>query len=118
LNADTGANYNFVGHYHPISSTYDPGDISGIGLLGEVWIRLAKMSTSAASVINAAITWTGCNASGVKAYAATAGASGGASGATYITQGFWSGSAAVTSISVVSGTGNFDAGTVYVYTSA
>ena len=36
----------------------------------------------------------------------------------YITRGYWSGTASVTSISIVSSTGNLDSGTVYVYGSS
>ena len=78
------------------------------------------MSSTAASPVVGAATFTGCNSSGVKAFDSTgaARAQGGNSQAGYVLQGFYNSSSTISSVSVISGTGNFDAGTVFVYTSA
>ena len=78
---------------------------------------IGAMSANAASVLAGYCEIDGCNSSGIKVMAHSTGASaaGGASaqlntgGATY------SGTSTISSISILSDTGNFDAGTIYVY---
>ena len=119
LNTDTGGNYYMFGLSEDLASTYDPGQMGGY-YDNTTRLPLGRMSTTAASPVVGAATFTGCNSSGVKAFSSTgAGRGQGAPGqAGYVFQGYYNSSATISSISVFSGTGNFDAGTVYVYTSA
>jgi hypothetical protein len=113
LNTDTGGNYAMTG-VNFSSASYAPGRVS---TLTNTYITLAKQNTTAASTFAGAVTLTGCNSSGVKAYQAVGGADGTGS-AFNIIQGYYNSSSTISSISLFSENGNFDAGTVYVYTSA
>jgi hypothetical protein len=122
LNTDTGSNYaTLFARWLPTSSysVNNQTAAGGIGSLGTS-ITLGRLSTSASGTLNGAITITGCNASGVKAFQSVgAGTPGGASEQeTWIGQGYYNSASVISSISVFSTTGNLDAGTVYVYTSA
>lgn len=120
LNSDAGANYAEFGSHFQWGSTYDAGNYTGRASLSETSIFLARMANSASSFGRGAVTLTGCNSSGVKAYASVG--SGTPTGSnlheTVTLQGYYNSSSTISSISVISTTGNFDAGTVYVYTSA
>jgi hypothetical protein len=65
---------------------------------------------------------TGCNSSGLKSFHASTGGKNPGSGAFGQSQqtagGFYDSASAISSISLLSSSGNFDAGTIYVYTSA
>jgi hypothetical protein len=63
---------------------------------------------------------TGCNASGLKMIQSNGGAlpDGASAGQFYNIGGYYNSASTISSISVFSASGNFDAGTVYVYTSA
>jgi hypothetical protein len=73
-----------------------------------------------ADVVAAGVVITGCNASGIKSVqsigAVTATAPSSARHCFY--NGYYTGSSAITSVSVFSTSGDLDAGTVYIYTSA
>jgi hypothetical protein len=121
INTDTGSNYSQYGFYLNVPGTYDSsnfGDWNGTSTF--IWCG-STCNTNAASAMSTGMTITGCNSSGVKAFQHATGVDSpsSATGAEMtIGQGFWNNSASVTSVSVYSETGNFDAGTVYVYTSA
>jgi hypothetical protein len=77
------------------------------------------MPNAVAGTVFGAITLTGCNSSGVKQFASVGGGNDASSlQRLYHLQGYYNSSSTISSISVFSGLGNFDAGTVYVYTSA
>lgn len=116
VNTDTGSNYSRFGAVSGAGGTA----FAPVGQLTETEIRLGEMSNNAASVVSGGITFTGCNSSGVKAFQSvgSGSASGGTGWTTHILQGYWNSSATVTSVSVITTGGNFDNGTVYVYTSA
>jgi hypothetical protein len=119
LNTDTASNYFMYGMGMDMASTFDPGEMGGY-YDNTTRVPLGRMSSAAASIVVGGITFTGCNSSGVKAFtSASAGRAQGASGHTgFVFQGYYNSSSTISSISVFSGTGNFDAGTVFVYTSA
>jgi len=87
----------------------------------EIW--LGRTANNAADAVSGSIRISGCSTTGNKAYSSSGGGESGWPG--YITtsrgytlNGFVTASATVSSITVYSSTGNFDAGTVYVYKSA
>jgi hypothetical protein len=120
LNADSGSNYGSMGFKMEVGSTYSTnlGNVKG-GLTATSW-EICKMASNAASNIYVGAIITGCNAAGVKVIQTQAGvgAGGGSAGEYPIFAGFWNNSATVTSVSVISGAGNWDSGTIYIYTSA
>jgi hypothetical protein len=119
LNTDTASNYYTYGFNEIRSSTYDAGDMGPYeGAFDRIYF--GKMSGVAGSYVSGGATFSGCNASGVKAFSSTGtGRAQGSNGQeAYIMQGYYNSSSTISSISIVSTTGNFDAGTVFVYTSA
>jgi len=120
FNTDTGANYNYYGNKTVADASYDPGSFTSSNVTGETGIVIAKMSATASSSMAGGVTITGCNAAGVKAFIANAGASASGSNTqeSYNTQGFYNSSSTISSVSINSSTGNFDNGTVFVYVSA
>ena len=116
FNTDTGANYfQRLGVAYAASTasqddiTYDSGNTTSL--------LISRMSGNASSAVNAYATVTGTNTAGLKMV--NSGSASNAAGANFaamlISGGYWSGSATVTSVSLVSNSGNFDAGTIYVY---
>jgi hypothetical protein len=115
LNTDSGSNYGTFG------PTWVDGAASGaINATAATEIAIARTSGDAASTMSGFVLLSGCNAAGVKVYNSGGGVNPG-SGAyprSYVLGGYYTGSSTISSISIVSEAGNFDAGTVYVYTSA
>lgn len=119
LNTDTGSNYYIYGAnwYNP--ATYAASNYNAISGSG-VGFRLAYMSASATSAVSGYVLLSGCNAAGVKVMNAAGAAMAASSNnhETYVTGGYYNSASTISSVSVFSATGNLDAGTVYVYTSA
>ena len=112
LNGDSGNNYAyfngiFIG---PDSATEDSSATTNKMFIGAI-------SSNAASVLSGDCWLDGCNSSGIKVMHHSTGSNnaGGTNGQLNTGGGTWSGSATVSSISITSDTGNFDAGTIYVY---
>jgi hypothetical protein len=104
-------------------TSYSAGNFLGSDEPGTTDIVLATMASSAASSVDAGVTLTGCASAGVKAFnmfGAGFNSGGGEINQTLrFGQGFVNTSATITSISVrTGGSGTFDGGTVFVYTSA
>jgi hypothetical protein len=120
LNGDTAANYISQGMKLEVGSTYSTnlGNVASQG--GSTSYLFAVGSSNAASATYAYLEITGCNSAGVKAIKAASGvtAAGGSAAGLFANGGFWNNSATVTSVSVFSSAGNWDAGTIFVYTSA
>jgi hypothetical protein len=113
LNTDTNSNYTYSGAVY--QSSIEPyGYTTTTG-----WI-MATMSNNAISYMNGQMLISGCNSSGTKICqwsAATSASSG--SGQQFVAAGgFYTGNTAITSVSIFSSNGNFDAGTIYIYGSA
>ena len=87
---------------------------------GITYIPIGRVSGSATSSISGYSLLTGCNSSGVKAHTSAGGANAGGNSdqRSFVVGGYFNSSSVVTSVSVFSNSGNLDAGTVYVYTSA
>lgn len=76
---------------------------------------LGSLGTAASSTVRAFVKIDGTNTSGLKPVVLSVYNTGSTSSESPITTGFHSGGTAVTSISLISANGNFDAGTIWVY---
>ena len=106
-----------------IGTSYNVGNFLGSDEPGTAQIVLAGMASTVTGTVDAGVTLTGCASAGVKAFNMFGAGFNSGSGEVGQTlrfgQGFIDTSASITSISVLTGgTGTFDAGTVFVYTSA
>jgi hypothetical protein len=86
-------------------------------------IVLGRTANNAADAVSGSIRISGCSTTGNKAYSSSGGGESGWPGYIttargYVLNGFVTATATISSITVASSTGNFDAGTVYVYKSA
>lgn len=119
LNTDTGSNYNFAGTTITANSTYAASNFSGEPLQNNTSYSLANISSNTSSTVSGYALITGANSSGVKVITSNAGGtpSGGNTQGLYNYGGFYNSSSTISSVSLVV-TGSFDAGTMYVYTSA
>jgi hypothetical protein len=110
LNGDSSSNY---GYFNAIVFTTPLIDNSA----STDKIYFGAFSTNAASQMVATIEVDGCNSSGVKTVTHSSGttAAGGSSQSLFAGSGRYLGTSTVSSISFISGTGDWDAGTVYVY---
>jgi hypothetical protein len=121
LNADTGANYSTYGGYVYSPASYSAGAVGqNITSTNGTYITLGNMSGSAGSAGSGYCLISGANAAGVKMFTAAAGFSrdGNDGQAGHFVGGLYNSASTISSISMFSTSGNFDAGTVYVYTTA
>jgi hypothetical protein len=120
INGDTGSNYLYSGGVAVPASTYGSTVFQPLSALTDSSISVSRMASNAASTITASISIDGGLSTGWKSanVLSGCGAGGGDSGWNNSVQGIYKGSAVISSISLVSSTGNFDAGTLYVYGSA
>jgi hypothetical protein len=121
LNTDTGANYNTYGTYVYSPATYVLGGISqNVTSTNGTSIPIGIMSGSVGSAGSGYCLVQGTNAAGVKPFQAVGGFSrdGNDSQQNYIVGGIYNSASTISSISMFSNSGNFDAGTVFVYTTA
>ena len=97
-------------------STYAASNM-GAGYTQGDQIYFAKMSASATSTISGGLLIDGANSSGIKIYQSLAsGSAGGSNGhQANIISGTYGGTSVISSISVLSTSGNFDNGTLFVY---
>jgi hypothetical protein len=121
LNTDTTSNYYQFGYALQFPATYNAATIqvttgvSGVAANGfEV-----GYNSAATGVNNGHILLTGCNSSGLKVATGMSGsASAGATQQSYSYGGYYDSSSTISSVSIYSDNGNFDNGTIYIYTSA
>jgi hypothetical protein len=86
-------------------------------------ILLGRTANNAADAVSGSVRISGCSTTGNKAYSSSGGGESGWPGYIttargYVLNGFVTATATISSITVISSTGNFDNGTVYVYKSA
>ena len=118
LNSDTGYSYYSYGIRNILSSTYSAGNFV-YPSFSDTSIPIARQSATAGQDINAGIYFSGgCNTSGIKPFNLVGGANGGNTQEQYVINGYYAGSGTISSVTIRSSTGNFDAGTLYVYKSA
>lgn len=120
FNTSSAGNYNFFGMGSTYRSTYDNFVFRSFQTTNSTGIEIGEMSGNAGSGLSGYMIISGCNSSGNKIYNAQTGVSPSGSNGNqgYGIGGYWNNSAAITSVSIVSGTGNFDDGNIRVYTSA
>ena len=121
INTDTTTKYNAYGTYIYSPAAYVTGGISqDISSTGVTYISLGAMSGAASSAASGYCLITGANSTGPKVFQSLAGFSraGNDSQQNYILGGVYTGTSTVSSISMFAVGANFDAGTVYVYTTA
>lgn len=120
LNTDTGSNYAQYGLRLDALGTGGAALIDRISSATSNKINIGSLSSNASSVVAGYVLLSGCNSSGLKIYnSAGAGNAGGSVDQTaYSTGGFYSSASTISSVSLFSDSGNFDAGTLFVYTSA
>jgi len=121
FNSDSAANYCWLGNRVTGSSSYNAGGFIGVGGFNNTEITVGIMSNLAASIIRGSVRVDGGNSTGVKTFTALGGGtpSGGSDQYSYSVNGLWDNSATISSVSITQdGGGTFDAGKVYVYTSA
>jgi hypothetical protein len=119
LNTDTGNNYYWVGNLVIAGNTYAANNFTGdFNFPGDL-MPVGKMSNNAASNVHGYCLIDGGNTTGVKTFQISGGAdaSGGNGQYTYNYGGYYNSASTISSISIFSNNGNFDTGTVYVYTS-
>jgi hypothetical protein len=113
LNAAT-SNYSDRFGLAQSTASYDPGFISGSSNTDR--IDLANMSSSSASTVQGVVTIDGANSSGIKIFTHAAGAFGSGNGQTLAAGGgTYTDTNVISSISIISSGGNFDAGTLFIY---
>lgn len=121
FNSDSGTNYNQFGGIYIFDSAYAAGNFGGQVATSAAQIRLALMGSNANSAMSGYLQMSGCNSSGAKVFQSAGFSSAGTSGngqRHWMTGGYYNSSSTISSISIISGSGNFDSGTIYVYTSA
>jgi|LakMenEpi03Aug12_release.lakeMendotaPanAssembly.Ray.scaffolds.fasta_scaffold340642_2 hypothetical protein len=119
LNTDTGSNYYNYGQRFVWAPTYAAANfISQVG--ADDGIYLGRVGQNAGSAVSGYALFSGCNSSGVKVFNAAGGAtdSGSSQQIFYTLGGYYNSASTISSVSIFSATGNFDAGTVFIYTSA
>jgi hypothetical protein len=120
FNGDSTSKYYFYGTQIVQGATYATTGLDQLSIGGTTGIYLATLSGSASSKAGAYLLLNGCNSSGVKTFnfSGSANAATNSGQTANIGGGYYNSSSTISSISIVSGTGNFDNGTVFVYTSA
>lgn len=120
INADSGSNYVYQGMRSEPNTSYDKDMISiSNGGASTSFIRFATGSSNQDSTFAGTMMITGCNSSGIKVIESQFGVNQGSGvlGGSAVIGGIYTGTSTVSSISIIGST-SFDAGTVFVYTSA
>jgi hypothetical protein len=113
-NNDTGANYIAAGVNNQYASSYSPSNFNRTLDLAANAIFTGTMGNTAGSTVTASIYLENTNGTSWVPFACmSAGAD--TDARQNFTQGLWKGTAAITSISITSSSGNLDGGTIYVY---
>jgi hypothetical protein len=115
INADSGTNYGYSGFYINAVTTYNSANIQGEGAYSIFSsFPIGRMADTAASKVYGTCYIDKADTTGWKLAQVTGGGDLNSQQLLYAYQGLYEASAAVTSITVRSGSGNFDGGTVYV----
>jgi hypothetical protein len=119
LNGNTGSSYAQYGPYISAGATYNAGNFTALDYTG-TRIDMAYLSNNASSVAWGGLLLQGCNGSGKKMFSQIGGAdAAGGTGQTLVSSfGLYDSSSTISSVSLFSSSGNFDAGTFEVYGSA
>jgi hypothetical protein len=113
FNADSGSNYLWTGLQITQGTPNTMDYVSAFA--GTTSITLGKMGTDSGSrSVYGTVIMSGCNATTPKPFNAS-GMSSGAGTSGWIVNGSYIGTSTISSVSIISDTGNFDAGTIYIY---
>jgi hypothetical protein len=120
FNGDSGNNYQYASTYIDNPSSYSAAFLGSEAASASSGLYFGKLTGSASSAMNGYLMMSGCNASGVKVCHFTAGPTTASSNAGSMNSGgaVYNSASTISSVSIVSETGDFDAGTIYVYTTA
>ena len=120
LNSDSGTNYVRGGIFNTGGTVFGQGTLNTTGTIAGTSILVGRMSNTAASKVNGFVRLDGCNSSGVKILNAAGSAENQSADGLhqFVLGGVWNNSATVSSVSIISSTGNFDEGTIYIYGAA
>jgi Tfp pilus assembly protein PilV len=119
LNGDSGSEYFYSTFFFNRNSTSANFilDVTGSNSTTQI-VALGGLSASASSAMNGGVNIFGTNSSGVKilsGYGASDAAGGSENNRAYFTFGGYNGSSAISSVSLVSSSGDFDGGTMFVF---
>ena len=119
LNGVTSSSYYGYGILNTGNSTYSATNFANDAGTS-TYIPVAQTSGNAGSQVSGYVLLTGCNASGVKVTQSVGGSNANSDSGhkQLMLGGYFNSSDLITSVSLFSASGNFDNGTVYVYTSA
>jgi hypothetical protein len=120
FNGDTtGTNYQWYGGTVTGNATYAPGRVSYTNG-GDPYVKFASFSDTADSVAVGYLLMSGCNSSGLKVFNGNMSGTGGSgtNNRNVTLGGYYAGSSTISSVSIISTSGNWDAGTVFIYGSA
>lgn len=120
VNANSGLIYRTCGTQWIQSTSYATSNLDGVGGGLGTEINLARMSSNAGSVMYAYALINGANSTGFKGVTCvgTGDSATGNAQRAFSSGGIIETTSTISSISVISSTGNFDGGTLYVYQSA
>jgi hypothetical protein len=121
LNSDSGNNYRYGGPMIIGGSGYDSNNFTTeLGNPTSLMRLFRTNSTSATGTGSGSAHIVGCNTTGFKAFTVSGGGANdsGNSQRSYWYNGMYLGTSTISSVDILSGNGNFDAGTVYVYGAA
>jgi len=116
FNTDTANNYSRIGYGLSMSSTYSAGILAPERTFSTSLVPLGNMGTNANSKVSGALYLQQGKSTGLKFHQSIGTGDAVSTDNKMFTQmGFYSGTSAITSISVVTFSSNFDEGTVFVY---
>jgi hypothetical protein len=120
FNTDSSNNYFSVGNDSQFTTAYDHTNFTQISVSAQSEIALGNLSNNAASVLSAGILVTGCNSSGQKiGHWFTGSSASGGNGQNWKNGFFrYNSASTISSVSLISAIGNFDAGKIFVYKAA
>jgi hypothetical protein len=118
FNSDTGSNYISYGNYGEYTTTYNHQNFAGSRSPSGTSIEVARMSSVHQSAVNGGLMLEGCKGTNGKPFTLNGGAGPSTGNGQYLynLHGIYTGTSPITSVSVISSTGNFDAsGLVFIY---
>jgi hypothetical protein len=117
LNSDSGSNYGQYFYRITGDSSYNDDIFTSFNAITQTELILAKMSGTAGSQVNGYVCVDGANSTTRKVITSVGGGNeNGNTGHTLVSSGaYYDGSSTISSFTLISNSGNFDAGTLFVY---
>jgi hypothetical protein len=110
INGDTGGNYRYQGLQ--LTNNATPARVQQIGASS---LAIGTMGNSASADVKFTVFVNGGAGSGIKSLNTFSGGDTGTTDVAYSIGGSWDNAAAITSFTLISSTGNFDSGTLFIY---